>query len=204
MSSLRIVYIALICLAFSPKVNGDKLTVQVEPKSKDCFFYDARASEQIKLVFFVTRGGLLDIDLKITGPSNEPIYSSLLFESGTQSFTATRQGPYEICFSNEMARWTSKIVSFEVFAGEQAADGVLTKDTLDPIQNYLKGVATSLDKVQQDQRYLRIREQKHRDTADSTNSRILYYSIAESVVLLCLSLGQVFYLRRFFDTKRSR
>jgi len=196
------VYIVLLCLAISSKVNADKLTVQIEPKGKDCFFYDARASEQIKLVFFVTRGGLLDIDLRITGPSNEQIFSSLLFESGTQSFTAVRQGAYEICFSNEMARWTPKIVSFEVFAGEQA-DGVLTKDTLDPIQNYLKGVATSLDKVQQDQRYLRIREQKHRDTADSTNGRILYYSIAESLVLLCLSLGQVFYLRRFFDTKRS-
>jgi hypothetical protein len=40
-------------------------TTQVEPKTTDCFHVDAKAGEKVHVVFFVTRGGLLDIDLRV-------------------------------------------------------------------------------------------------------------------------------------------
>lgn len=40
--------------------------VQVEPKSQECFWTEANAGERVKIPFFVERGGLLDIDLRVS------------------------------------------------------------------------------------------------------------------------------------------
>ena len=42
----------------------------------------------------------------------------------------------------------------------------------------------------------------HRNTSDSTNARVLWWSLAEAFVLLLITLWQVFYIRRFFEVKR--
>jgi hypothetical protein len=42
------------------------LTIQVEPKTTECFGVDSPGGgTKIKVVFYVLRGGLLDIDLRV-------------------------------------------------------------------------------------------------------------------------------------------
>lgn len=55
-----ILYLCLCGQAFG------KLVFQIEPKTTDCFGVDARAGDRLKLTFFVLRGGLLDIDLRVS------------------------------------------------------------------------------------------------------------------------------------------
>jgi len=197
-ASALLLIVALLQVTFA-----DKMTIQIEPKKSECFFFDASAGQTMQLSFFVTRGGLLDIDLKVNGPDNQQLYAGLIFESSVQVFTASRAGAYEFCFSNAMARWTPKIISFELKVDlESEKKDPLSKSSLDPIEQTINRIRDSLDQIQKDQKYLRIREQKHRDTAESTNSRVLWFSIFESSILLGLTLGQVFYLRKVFDTKR--
>jgi len=195
-----ILYLCLCGQAFG------KLVFQIEPKTTDCFGVDARAGDRLKLTFFVLRGGLLDIDLRITGPNDEQIYSGLQFESSQFEWTANTAGAYQICWNNEMARWTAKVVQFDLVindgSGEKKTD-LLTKNTLSPLEDSIQRISNSLDQVQNDQRFLRLREQAHRDTAESTNTRVLWYSIIESVLLVGISLGQVYYLRKFFEIKRT-
>jgi len=197
-ASALLLIVALLQVTFA-----DKMTIQIEPKKSECFFFDASAGQTMQLSFFVTRGGLLDIDLKVNGPDNQQLYAGLIFESSVQVFTASRAWAYEFCFSNAMARWTPKIISFELKVDlESEKKDPLSKSSLDPIEQTINRIRDSLDQIQKDQKYLRIREQKHRDTAESTNSRVLWFSIFESSILLGLTLGQVFYLRKVFDTKR--
>jgi hypothetical protein len=197
-ASALLLIVALLQVTFA-----DKMTIQIEPKKSECFYFDASAGQTMQLSFFVTRGGLLDIDLKVNGPDNQQLYAGLIFESSIQVFTASRAGAYEFCFSNAMARWTPKIISFELKVDlESEKKDPLSKSSLDPIEQTINRIRDSLDQIQKDQKYLRIREQKHRDTAESTNSRVLWFSIFESSILLGLTLGQVFYLRKVFDTKR--
>lgn len=37
---------------------------------------------------------------------------------------------------------------------------------------------------------------------DNTNSRVVWWSFFESLVLVAMTLGQVFYLKRFFEVRR--
>jgi len=179
------------------------LTLQVEPKTTECFGVDVQTTPQrVAVTFLVLRGGLLDIDLRIYGPKNEQVYSGLQFETSEYVFVANTPGPYQVCWNNEMARWTAKVVQFDIHLGESSATDPLTKQTLSPMEESVKRIGQSLDAVTTDQRFLRLREQSHRDTAESTNTRVLWYSILESFLLIGISLGQVYYLRKFFEIKR--
>lgn len=37
----------------------------------------------------------------------------------------------------------------------------------------------------------------------STNSRVVYWAAFESIVLVCMSVGQVYYLNRFFEVRTT-
>jgi len=191
----------LVCYIISVSAT---LTVQVEPRASECFNTVAEAGQLVQVNFFVTRGGLLDIDLRITAPNKEVIYSGLQFEGSQYSFTASMSGLHEVCWNNEMSRWTAKVVQFDVTVGEEPDDesNYITHSSLNPMEDSISRLEHLLDNIQRDQFYLRVREQRHRDTAESTNGRVLYYSIFESFVLISISLGQVYYLRKVFETKR--
>ena len=37
---------------------------------------------------------------------------------------------------------------------------------------------------------------------DSTNSRVVWWAFFECLILVAMTLGQVYYLKRFFEVKR--
>lgn len=49
---------------------------------------------------------------------------------------------------------------------------------------------------------MRQREEEMRDTNESTNSRVLYFSIFSMLCLLGLATWQVLYLRKYFKSKK--
>jgi hypothetical protein len=55
---------------------------------------------------------------QILDPQQRQLYSGLHFETGTYTFITSQAGEHQVCFSNEMARWTSKVVQFELWRGE--------------------------------------------------------------------------------------
>jgi len=190
-------------------MQNEKASRGIEPKMKDCFYSAIDAGNRVIVDFFVLRGGLLDIELNIISPMHEVMYTGLHFEQSKYEFTPTQSGVYQVCFNNEMARWTAKVVTFEVLVGDEINKPVAgvpdqnSKNTLTPLEESIRTISNSLDQVEEDQKYLRVREQKHRDTAESTNNRVLWYSILESMVLIGISLGQVYALRKFFEVKRT-
>jgi hypothetical protein len=50
--------------------------------------------------------------------------------------------------------------------------------------------------------YMRVRESDHRATVEKTFSDIFMSAVAEAIMVLVVAVGQVFYFRRFLETKR--
>jgi len=50
---------------------------------------------------------------------------------------------------------------------------------------------------------MKMREQTHRNTSESTNGRVLWWSVFECLLLIGMSCWQIFYLRRLFEVKRT-
>eukprot|EP00566_Odontella_aurita_P023995 CAMPEP_0113539432 /NCGR_PEP_ID=MMETSP0015_2-20120614/7912_1 /TAXON_ID=2838 /ORGANISM="Odontella" /LENGTH=204 /DNA_ID=CAMNT_0000439105 /DNA_START=259 /DNA_END=873 /DNA_ORIENTATION=+ /assembly_acc=CAM_ASM_000160 len=51
------------------------------------------------------------------------------------------------------------------------------------------------------QSFLREREAIHRDVAESTFGYLMKWTLAEACCLVVVALGQIYYLRKFFETK---
>ncbi|KAL1425627.1 hypothetical protein MTO96_019050 [Rhipicephalus appendiculatus] len=80
--------------------------------------------------------------------------------------------------------------------------GLAEVGKLKPLEMKLQQLEDLSEAVVKDFAYMRQREEEMRDTNESTNSRVLYFSIFSMCCLLGLATWQVLYLRRFFKAKK--
>ena len=74
----------------------------------------------------VIKGGLLDILIDVFDVGGNKMFSRMFFEGkgGHEiKFITERPGDYQVCFNNEMARWTAKVVAFKVSQGKLGEGG---------------------------------------------------------------------------------
>ena len=58
-----------------------------------------------------------------------------------------------------------------------------------------------LAQVKDEQGYIVVRERTHRNTAESTNARVKWWSIFQMCVVIAEGIFQVWWLKRFFEVK---
>lgn len=63
----------------------------------------------------------------------------------------------------------------------------------------VKKLSELLAQVRDEQSYIVMRERTHRNTAESTNGRVKWWSIFQLGVLLGEGIFQVWWLKRFFE-----
>jgi hypothetical protein len=130
---------------------------------------------------------------------------------------AHHDGKYTYCFSNEVWSSTSKEVSFnvhgivyvpeeEVPANPLEFEGKLHRinrleATLMPIA--VRQLSELLAQVKDEQSYIVIRERIHRNTAESTNGRVKWWSVFQMIVLVGEGVFQVWWLKRFFEVGKN-
>jgi hypothetical protein len=180
--------------------------IHVDALAEECFFDRVSSGTKMSLMFEVAEGGFLDIDVKITGPDGKNIYSGERESNGKYTFAAHIDGIYKYCFSNKMSTLTPKIIMFSMEIGEKPKTEV-DKDSDDAatqgkLEEMITELSTSLTGVKHEQEYMEVRERIHRAINDNTNSRVVLWSFFEALVILAMTVGQVYYLQRFFEVRR--
>jgi hypothetical protein len=66
----------------------------------------------------------------------------------------------------------------------------------------VRALSELLAQVKDEQQYIVMRERTHRNTAESTNSRVKWWNMFVIGIVIGESLFQVWWLRRFFEVKR--
>lgn len=64
-----------------------------------------------------------------------------------------------------------------------------------PIEREIRLLANGLTAVKDEQEYIVVRERTHRNTAESTNSRVKWWSIMQTLVLFSVVAWQIYYLK---------
>ncbi|KAJ2965058.1 hypothetical protein NQZ79_g121 [Umbelopsis isabellina] len=172
------------------------------------YIYMIARSNIDRLLLQVGDGGNLDIDFwtlmvirfsQISDPAERVIKSGIRESTGTHEVVANLKGRYTYCFSNRMSSVSDKSVSFNVHdVQKQGADSV----NIDPLEREIRELAESMSAVKDEQEYIVIRERQHRDTAESTNARVKWWSLGQLGLLIGVCFWQIFYLKRFFEVKR--
>lgn len=174
----------------------------VEPKKEICFYDRAQSGTKLSLTFEVAEGGFLDIDVRILGPEGKLVYKGDRESSGKYAFSAYVDGDYQYCFSNTMSKMTKKVVMFNMDVGDPPkAESDIDKDH-DKLAEQLQQLSSTLVSMKHDQEYMEVRDRTHGMINDSTNQRVVWWAFFEALVLLAMSLGQVYYLKRFFEVRR--
>lgn len=119
--------------------------------------------------------------------------------SGDHSFTASLDGKYTYCFSNEKWSASTKEVSFNVHGIVYVPE---TEAPQDPLEKEVRLLSELLAQVKDEQGYIVVRERTHRNTAESTNARVKWWSVFQVGVLVGEAVFQVWWLKRFFEVKR--
>ncbi|KAL7124021.1 hypothetical protein ABFS83_14G020400 [Erythranthe nasuta] len=138
------------------------------------------------------------VDFTVTSPGGSVVHD-LKGSSGDKfEFKATKLGMYKFCFHNTHS--TPETVSFNIHTGHIPTEHDLAKDEhLDPVNVKIAELREALESVTLEQRYLRARDARHRHTNESTRRRVIYYTVAEYLLLAAVSGLQVFYIRRLFS-----
>ncbi|KAI6235885.1 Suppressor/enhancer of lin-12 protein 9 [Aphelenchoides besseyi] len=202
----------LTILAITVPVQLHGYFINIDANEEQCFFDRATSGTKMGLMFEVAEGGFLDIDVKITGPDNKEIYKGERETSGKYTFAAHMDGIYTYCFSNRMSTMTPKVVMFTVdintpTAGGQATGADANHDAESKkLEEMIKDLSSSLTSVKHEQEYMEVRERVHRSINENTNSRVVLWAFFEAFVLgkftFSMTVGQIFYLKRFFEVRR--
>lgn len=179
--------------------------ITVDAHAEECFFDKVDIGTKMGLTFQISEGGFLDIDVRIVGPDGKVIYQGERETSGKYTFAAHVSGVYTYCFSNQMSTMTPKVVMFDMEIGDAPkSDAKNEEETGDhnKLEEMIKELTTSLTSVKHEQEYMTVRDRIHRSINESTNSRVVLWSFFEALVLVTMTLGQVYYLKRFFEVRR--
>lgn len=190
--------VALVLLVAGVEVGRGYL-VTVDAHAEECFFEEVEKGTKLGLIFEISEGGFLDIDVKIVGPDGKIIYKGESESSGKYTFSAHMSGIYTYCFSNQMSTMTTKVVMFNMEVGEAPTDEKVDHNQMEQM---IKDLSTALASVKHEQEYMTIRDKIHHDINEATNSRIVQWSVFEAAILIAMTIGQVYYLKRYFEVKR--
>ncbi|VDO23043.1 unnamed protein product [Brugia timori] len=190
--------------------------IHIDANEEQCFFDRVRAGTKMGVIFEVAEGGFLDIDVKIIGPDNKEIYRGERESSGKYTFAAHMDGPYTYCFGNQMSTMTPKVVMFSMEiaqpgqpipseagkgSGNDSSETDFLADSL-KLEEMVRELSSALTSVKHEQEYMEVRERVHRSINENTNSRVVLWAVFEAVVLASMTVGQIFYLKRFFEVRR--
>ncbi|KAH9936939.1 emp24/gp25L/p24 family/GOLD-domain-containing protein [Amylocystis lapponica] len=172
--------------------------IEVPASKKECFFEDLHINDKMTVTYQVGGGGHLDIDFWLGDPNGLALAKHQKQSTGTVAITAEKDGRHEYCFSNQMSAVVDKLVSFNVHGVIYVVD-----DTVAPIDREIRLLAVGLVSVKDEQEYITVRERRHRNTAESTNSRVKWWAVVQFIVLFSVVAWQVYYLKSFFEVKRA-
>ncbi|KAI8145583.1 emp24/gp25L/p24 family/GOLD-domain-containing protein [Fennellomyces sp. T-0311] len=196
LGSLLLVITTIVCLIQSAVA----ISVDIPAHAQLCFFEELQVGDKMTVTYQVGEGGNLDIDFLISDPLARLIKSSVRESTGTHVIEAATAGKHTYCFGNQMSSVTAKSVSFNVHDMQKIEN--TAKEDIDPIEREIRELADSIFAIKAEQEYIVIRERQHRDTAESTNARVKWWSLGQVALLAGVCFWQVVYLKRFFEVKR--
>jgi hypothetical protein len=149
------------------------------------------------------------LKLNVIDPLGKPLLQRDLNPSGGKiAFTSQIQGEHKLCFQTNSTRWFGSKkaikVDLSIRRGESATDyeEIARQDHLSEIEIEVKKLIDRVRDIRSEQNYQRSREMEFRDTSESTNSRVVWWSILQTAILVATGLWQVTHLKQFFKAKK--
>ncbi|XP_026485503.1 transmembrane emp24 domain-containing protein 7 [Vanessa tameamea] len=196
------ILVALISGIYSKSVE---LTFELPDSAVECFYQEIDQNTSATLEYQVITGGQYDVDVKIEGPNKQILYQQQKMQYDSHKFIAQQTGVYKACFSNEFSTFSHKLVYMEFNVGpEQPLPGIGEHATvLTQLETSAEEIHSALNKIIDQQTHHRLREAQGRKRAEDLNERVFWWSMGETLAIMCVALAQVMVLKNFFSDRPS-
>lgn len=149
----------------------------------------------------------LGMHAEVRDPSDRVLMSRMYAAEGRFTFTSHSAGEHTICLYSNSTAWFGGgqlRVHLDIQVGEHANDyqQIQAKDKLSELQLRVRQLLDQVEQITKEQNYQRYREERFRQTSESTNQRVLWWSIAQTVILLITGFWQIRHLKGFFEAKK--
>jgi len=151
----------------------------------------------------------IGMHVEVLDPEKKVILSKFYASEGRFTFTSHTPGEHHICLHTNSTRWSLFAggrlrVHLEILVGEHANDyaQIAAKDKLTELQLRMRQLLDQVDQITKEQAYQRYREERFRSTSESTNQRVLWWALLQTLVLLATGFWQMKHLKGFFEAKK--
>lgn len=206
----------LLLLATIPLASALKFDIQAHPghesaRHERCI-RNFVAKEQLVVVTgiisgFRGDGQTLNMHIRDTMGNNYGRPKDIAGEHRS-AFTSHADAAFDVCFeniltSNQGVMNPTRHVELDIDIGADAKDwsAIQAGEKLKPVEAELRRIEELVGEIVSEMDYLRGREQKLRDTNESTNERVKWFAFGTMGMLVGLGAWQVVYLRAYFRSK---
>jgi len=149
----------------------------------------------------------MGMHVEVMDEEEEVILSRMYASEGRFTFTSHSAGEHTICLYSNSTAWFGGgqlRVHLDIQVGEHANDyqQIAAKDKLSELQLRVRQLLDQVEQITKEQNYQRYREERFRQTSESTNQRVLWWSIAQTIILLITGFWQIRHLKGFFEAKK--
>ncbi|XP_044882897.1 transmembrane emp24 domain-containing protein 9-like [Mauremys mutica] len=151
----------------------------------------------------------LGMFLEVKDPDDKVILSRQYGSEGRFTFTSHTPGEHQICLHSNSTKFSLFAggmlrVHLDIQVGEHANDyaEIAAKDKLSELQLRVWQLIEQVEQIQKEQNYQRWREERFRQTSESTNQRVLWWSIVQTLILVAIGIWQMRHLKSFFEAKK--
>ncbi|ESO09551.1 hypothetical protein HELRODRAFT_109739 [Helobdella robusta] len=168
--------------------------------------YKVEIYDKIQNRYIPTIPGL-GMHVEVLDPEDRPIMSRTYSTEGKFSFNSHSPGEHIICLHSNSTAWFggAKLKVFlSISVGEAATDykEVAKKEKLNELQLRVLQLVEKVEQISKEQSYQRVREERFRQTSESTSQQVLWWAIGQTALLIIASLWQLKHLKGFFEAKK--
>nr|CCA15078.1 conserved hypothetical protein [Albugo laibachii Nc14] len=198
-----------LLLLFGAFNTGVSLLFDVPPRTQKCMTDQISVGSLVAIDYAVV--GVLEGKTNVGVHITDPTYRDLrrddnidhsVENTGSLSFHAEVEGDYQVCFHN-LNDYAARIM-LDLRYGVEARDytEVARREHLMPVEKELRKLEDLVDEIHKGMLYMRERESLMRDTNESTNSRVLWFSLFSILMLVGIGSWQMMYMKKFFKSKK--
>eukprot|EP00048_Salpingoeca_helianthica_P014999 m.224565 g.224565 ORF g.224565 m.224565 type:complete len:208 (-) comp16498_c0_seq1:125-748(-) len=178
--------------------------------TRKCLQEDVHKDVLVVGNYEVEASDLTLITLDVTDSRGHPVYRKEDAVKGKFAFTSDDYDVFNICFGSDALEGAvvpddhTRLVKLTVKSGVDAKSytELAKAEKLKPMEVELKKLEDLAEAALQEFARMKQREAEHRDTNESTNQRLLHFSVFSMVCLFALAAIQVVYLKRYFKQKK--
>lgn len=196
----------LVALAAS---GADGVRIQLGPRAEECVQEELPSELDSLTASFVATskhdGAAIDrqqaYDLRVIDPDGQVVYKPSRRTEHKFTLPVEKSGKYSLCFTNNEKY--AGAIAYHSHVGHYSAKEheKAKREHVDPLRERLHDLEQDVAILRQEQEFMLENDAVHLRLNESTQRRMMFRALLESLGLVAAGVAQVLYLKRYVDSK---